>query len=505
MEDLFKYLNKIDDNEQINEYRTKKIDNYYSGAEDKPIVKSDDIKSKDIKKLKANIGGKVVDADKAIKQIKTKRGKSAEDNGTQGLWAIDAPIGDETEITVDELKESNDENLKNVVKAIEFDQDFFVIGEAGWGKTSIIESVAKRAGRTVLTVYLDKAEATDLGGIPVPKTGIFGKFKKTVIDYAMPGWALYMLAHPDEDFLLFFDEMNQAAPDVQNALMPIILKKVICGVQFDNYIVGAAGNYGYENEAVFDLSKPLKSRFEMIKWEARTPEQWAAHFRWAHKKYDSIIGPEIIDECAKYEEYWASPRDLTRRIYDVCALIKKKDFKILTSKRTFINSLNENLIYDGEDGNFKSGKERKIESAVNSLADVIYDWIENKGKIISSGSGRRKSSTKGMDMVDPNIKNKIIKMLNTGFYEDDGKKYLVTLENVIADEKNDVGGLFDVNDYHITREVLEKIVQEMDDAGKHVKFKTIEAGVNAIKNMNRGDKYILISEEHPEGIKISNL
>lgn len=503
MEDLFEYLNKIDNNEQINEYRTKKVDPYYDGEDDKPIVKSDDINPKDIKKLKANIGGKVVDADKAIKQIKNKKGKSAEDNGTQGLWAIDAPTGNEAPLTPEELEDDN--NFDAIASAVDSEQDFFVIGEAGWGKTSVIEEVAKRAGRTVLTVYLDKAEATDLGGIPVPKTGVFGKFKKTVIDYAMPGWALYMLAHPDEDFLLFFDEMNQAAPDVQNALMPIILKKVICGIQFNNYVVGAAGNYTYENEAVSDLSKPLKSRFTMIEWEARTPEQWAAHFRWAHKKYDSIIGPEIIDECARYQEYWASPRDLTRRVYDFCALVKRKGFKTLTRKARFIKTMNDNLIYEGEDGDFKNGKERKIENAINSLADVVYDWIDNKGQITSSRSSRRQSASKGMDMIDPEFKKNLIEYLQKGYIGLHGDKYLVTLENVLCDDKNNVGGLFDVNEYHITKEVLEKIAQEMEDAGQKVKYKTIEAAIKHIKNMNRADDYILMSEEHPDGIKISNI
>ena len=42
--------------------------------------------------------------------------------------------------------------------------------------------------------------------------------------------------------------MNQAQPCVMNALMPIVLKNVICNVQFDNFMVGAAGNFEDENE-----------------------------------------------------------------------------------------------------------------------------------------------------------------------------------------------------------------------------------------------------------------
>ena len=36
-----------------------------------------------------------------------------------------------------------------------------------------------------------------------------------------------MKNHPDKQFLLFFDEMNQAADDVMNALMPIVLRNVV--------------------------------------------------------------------------------------------------------------------------------------------------------------------------------------------------------------------------------------------------------------------------------------
>ena len=81
------------------------------------------------------------------------------------------------------------------------DEPFFIMGEAGWGKTSIIKSMAKRFGRRVITIYLDKCEATDLGGIPVPREDKRGN---AYVDSAMPAWAQYMLEHEDDQFLLFF-------------------------------------------------------------------------------------------------------------------------------------------------------------------------------------------------------------------------------------------------------------------------------------------------------------
>ena len=112
---------------------------------------------------------------------------------------------------------------------------FFIQGEAGWGKTSIITGLAKSLGKTVITVYLDKAEATDLGGIPVPAKSKRGA---DYVKHLLPEWAKLIYDNPKTNFLLFFDEMNQAAPDVMNALMPIVLKTEICGIKFKQSFVG---------------------------------------------------------------------------------------------------------------------------------------------------------------------------------------------------------------------------------------------------------------------------
>ena len=69
--------------------------------------------------------------------------------------------------------------------------------------------------------------------------------------------------------------MNQAQPDVMNALMPIVLEHEIAGRKYgptdkngkvteSNFFVGAAGNFEDENDAVNELSGPLKSRFKPI-------------------------------------------------------------------------------------------------------------------------------------------------------------------------------------------------------------------------------------------------
>ena len=213
------------------------------------------------------------------KRTKGKEEKEWTPNGA--AWAIEPPYDDGA--VEDIPDEDYNDNLLDLQAKFDADEPFFIQGRAGWGKTSIIEDMAKRAGRHVITVYLDKAQATDLGGIPVPveENGV------AKIVNAMPDWAAYMLAHKNDKFLLFFDEMNQAQPDVMNALMPIVLKNVICNIQFDNFMVGAAGNFEEENEnGISELSGPLKSRFKpIIIWNSGTEDDWRSTFKYLHKKW----------------------------------------------------------------------------------------------------------------------------------------------------------------------------------------------------------------------------
>lgn len=241
-------------------------------------------------------------------------GKTPEQNGSKHervKWALNEPTDNDT-IEDNDIDLNDPDNTKSVKKLIDkFDaeEDFFIEGRAGWGKTSIIKKLAKKYGRDVITVYLDKAEATDLGGIPVPVQGnkthakvknALGKEEErefAVQIKAMPSWAKLMLDNPDRKFLLFFDEMNQAAPDVMNALMPIVLEHEICEVKFDNFFVGSAGNLEEENEGgINQLSGPLKSRFKpIITWETNTPAAWKQTFKHLHKEWDDKLGKDFVD------------------------------------------------------------------------------------------------------------------------------------------------------------------------------------------------------------------
>ena len=285
-------------------------------------------------------------------------------------WAVDEPTDDEAE----EGFESVTDSMDDLIDKFDTEEDFFIIGRAGWGKTSTIKQLAKKYHKKVITVYLDKAEAVDLGGIPVPVKGKTG----AVQEKAMPSWAKIMQDEPDQEFLLFFDEMNQAAPDVMNALMPIILEHEICEVKFDNFFVGAAGNFEDENGAVSELSGPLKSRLKpLITWEVNTEKAWKQVFKYLHKKWDKVITKQLVDAFEESAMCFENPREIEMKIFQFIHRIK-----VNGGERNNANKYLRRLR-----GLAKEDLTRTQEKELERLADGMFNFVAGKDE--EEKSGRR--------------------------------------------------------------------------------------------------------------------
>ena len=104
----------------INEYRTKGSVN--KKAEDRPTPDLDDIK-----------------------------GQDEEENGSEGMYSVDAPTEDEIARGID--KETLNKNKKRILMRLKSNKPFFIQGEAGWGKTSIITGLAKSLGASQRSGY----------------------------------------------------------------------------------------------------------------------------------------------------------------------------------------------------------------------------------------------------------------------------------------------------------------------------------------------------------------
>ena len=383
-------------------------------------------------------------------------GKDAKKNGTGGKFAIDEPT--DNDVVEPLSKDQLNKNMKRLLMKFKADEPFFIMGEAGWGKTSIIKSMAKRFGRTVITVYLDKCEATDLGGIPVPREDKRGN---AYVDSAMPAWAQYMLEHDDKQFLLFFDEMNQADGAVMNALMPIVLETEVCGVKFDNFIVGAAGNFDHENDAVNELSGPLKSRFKpIIVWETGGDAEWKQAFDFMHKEWDSKLGedgPEYINLLYENRDLFQNPREVEHKILKWCSKMVDTDDKDLFDVEDYLDRL---------EGLAKEDLNRTQEDKLKKLAEATYNLVNG----LSLSPERKRS--KGKEMMDETLKNTIKKAMRNGFMTNgpdssDKRKYGISRENaplVFCDPE--------MTENACNREMFDRYINKLEADGLKFKYET---------------------------------
>lgn len=401
-------------------------------------------------------------------------GKDADKNGTHGKYDIDPPYSDNDEVP-DISPEQLTRNLKTLSAKFRAGEPFFIQGEAGWGKTEIIVDLAKRFGKHVITVYLDKIEATDLSGIPCAvenkKTG------RAAQQLLLPEWAQYMLDNPDKEFLLFLDEMNQAAPDVMNALMPIVKDNKIGGMIFKNFMVGAAGNFERENAGgISELSKPLESRFKpIIIWETNTEASWKAAFKYIRKKYENTIGKDIIDNLEKCKDIFYNPREIEQKVIKYILTLKSdENYK---KRKKFLAGLDEQISpEDIKDrivtlSKFNDDPEkisRSDDKRINDLTDSIFSFyadINNNKETKQSNKTRKQVPKDTIDLIEKARKNGYIL-----FDGQDGKQIKggISLENLF-------GVFTDVeilDDLAISAEQLQQILDQYEIDGKEFKYKT---------------------------------
>ena len=133
----------------------------------------------------------------------------------------------------------------------------FLWGPPGIGKSELVESIAKEMGGAMIDLRLGQMDPTDIRGIQ------FYNKDLGLMDWAPP------IDLPSEEMaskypvvVLFFDEMNSAAPSVQSAAYQLILnRRVGKYVLPDNVVMVAAGNREGDKGVTFKMPSPLSNRF----------------------------------------------------------------------------------------------------------------------------------------------------------------------------------------------------------------------------------------------------
>ena len=92
-------------------------------------------------------------------------------------------------------------------------------------------------------------------------------------------WVIYF-TKPEAHGVIFFDEINLAAPIVQSITYSAILDRVICDRRLaDDVYVFAAGNRTSDRGHTYEMAKPLKDRFAEFELVVNPPDwlEWARH------------------------------------------------------------------------------------------------------------------------------------------------------------------------------------------------------------------------------------
>jgi len=394
-------------------------------------------------------------------------GDSADKNGTNDGWAIDAPLTSEEK---EALKELNPDELmanqKNLARCFNRKLDFLVLGQAGWAKSSLIKQEAQRHGYTVITAFIAGWTETDVTGIPVPQKLKNGK--GIYQEMCLPGWLAYIASNPDEKICLFMDEINQATPAVLGAIQNIVLEHKINGVQYKNLICCGAGNLQDENNYLTDVKqlKPFMARWAQIDWVT----DWDAYFPYLRNKYEGQLGKDFMDRMWMNHDSFMSPRDMERyvlqpMIEDLAAVKEDPRQASLYTAQDYLNDLNKYTVKD---------KTKTQREDLEKLADFMAMYVQSGGQAAETKATKKRSKNKEMMMENDVelLKNGMI--YGTIQISDDSNVYGICRENVYY--------LFDEGAYN--RETIERQIAKLESDGVKFKYETKKDILKDLKGIN---------------------
>jgi len=161
----------------------------------------------------------------------------------------------------------------------------FLWGPPGIGKSDIVQQITNTLPNShLIDIRLSLWEPTDIKGIPYFDSNI-GKMV-----WGAPSEL------PDEEFakqydniVVFFDEMNSAAPAVQAAAYQLILNRRVGQYKLpDNVMIVAAGNREADKGVTYRMPAPLANRFVHLEL-AVSFDDW---FEWAvnNNIHQDVVG-----------------------------------------------------------------------------------------------------------------------------------------------------------------------------------------------------------------------
>ncbi len=147
--------------------------------------------------------------------------------------------------------------------AVQIGQPALLWGAPGEGKSRAVEQIAEQLGRACEVVVGSVREAADFAGLPV-RVG-------DSVSFAPPRWAQRCLDLPDT--VVFLDELTTAAPQVQAAMLRVVLEREVGDLRLPEQVAFvAAANPPELSAGGDDLAPPLANRFCHLEWQATTAD-----------------------------------------------------------------------------------------------------------------------------------------------------------------------------------------------------------------------------------------
>lgn len=212
---------------------------------------------------------------------------------------------------------------------LEDEENTLVFGNKGIGKSSIVREYAKDTDKTLLIFPLATMIPEFIGGVPYAQVS---SDKKTEYFTLLLNEALApMFKVKGKNYILFFDEINQAPTEVMNCLYgPCHIdpaQREWCGHSLEFAQIVAAGNLSdgtdgtvYLNELpgplldrffVYQLVSNDKDTMDYLKKKYKNIPQVAKYIK---AMQDSNINPRNIDKCLEMLQFEKNPLRLRAKL-----------------------------------------------------------------------------------------------------------------------------------------------------------------------------------------------
>lgn len=158
-------------------------------------------------------------------------------------------------------------------------------GQPGIGKSEIVVKACKTIMYEILIMHPVVSDPTDFKGLPWVIIAQNGEHEAVFI----PIGDLKKLLTATKPLVVFLDDLGQATPAVQSAVMQLILARQINGHKISEHVRFVAATNRREDRAnVSGILEPVKSRFASI------VELKVDHDEWVNWAYENALSPELV-------------------------------------------------------------------------------------------------------------------------------------------------------------------------------------------------------------------